>query len=77
MNPYSLERRTQMNTTEPTVVIHNYPTIKEQLAQGGISLAIGVGVTVAYVGVFALVDFVGKKVKARKAAQTETTPSTD
>jgi hypothetical protein len=61
-----------MDTNEPTIVINNYPTIKEQVVQAGIGLGIAAATTLVMFGTLYIVGTVVEKKAARKAKKNQT-----
>lgn len=56
-----------MDTNEPTIVINNYPSIKEQVVQAGIGLGIAAGTTLVLFGTLYVAGVIAEKIQARKA----------
>lgn len=61
-----------MDTNEPTIVINNYPSIKEQIAQAGIGLGIAAGTTLVLFGTLYVAGVVADKIMLRKTKKNPT-----
>lgn len=60
------------NNIDPIIVTVAYPTVKEQLVQAGIALAISGAVAITSYVVFVGAVKVGDKITARRRAKKET-----
>lgn len=59
-----------MDTNEPTIVINNFPSVKEQAIQAGIGIGFAAASSLVLFGTLWVAGTVAEKIQARKAKKT-------